>query len=82
MIEKCVICEKELYKKKIYLCEEHTEKALEIMQNETIKNPKHEHHCAICGEWQNRIIINYPEWLYLCDKCINDAQKSYKLHLP
>lgn len=79
MNEKCIVCKKVLNKKKIHLCKEHTEKALECLKNEPIENPSFEHHCGICGKWQNRVIINYPKWLYLCDICINIAKINYKL---
>lgn len=87
MSEKCFICDTPLSKDGINLCKEHTIAALEVLYTgkykdknyNIIENPEFKHHCGICGEWENRTIINYPEWLFLCEKDIEVARKAYEL---
>lgn len=71
----------------IFLCKEHTIEALEVLYTGVFQNKKYDiydkpefkHHCGICGEWENRIIINFPGWLFLCDRCIEKAREAYNL---
>jgi hypothetical protein len=86
--ESCLICKKALEEQKeIYLCREHTLAAQEVLVSGKYQdreygvytNPEFKHHCNICGEWEGRVIINYPEWNLLCDVCIKSAKAAYGL---
>lgn len=87
MKEKCIICKKELHQKDIFLCEEHTTCLSEILdkgecngkQHKRIKKTEFKHHCAICGEYKNRVIVNYQEPFFICSICIKNAKKKYNL---
>lgn len=77
--EKCIICDKELIENGILLCESHTFQLYEIISNnqDTITNPSLREHCMICGEWDNRVIVNFPSWNYICNLCLKRAMKVY-----
>lgn len=85
MQNKCIICDKLLSVKDIYICETHTSELLNIVNNQKqysdiiIEHPSFMDHCMICGEWEARKIINYPSWNYICNICLNAAQNIYKL---
>lgn len=87
MLDKCFICDKPLEAIDVFLCKKHTIIALEVLLTGVYKGEKYKiyensqymQHCGICGEWENRIIINYPKWNYLCDRCIEKAREAYNL---
>lgn len=73
----CFICSKKLNEG--YLCNEHANKLLAILND--IENLKINHdwkkHCSICGEYHNRIIVEYKGIGYFCEKCIKDELERY-----
>lgn len=81
--DKCIICNIPLEFKGIYLCEIHTQELTNISHNKgkfqsiILYNPSFNEHCMLCGEWEDRIIINHPDWNYICDKCLFEAQTKY-----
>lgn len=87
MKEKCYICETELDVSGVFICRTHTVELYKILSNEiTIKdaiiiNPEFIQHCHICGEYENRVIINHPEWFYICNVCLESATKNYKMDI-
>jgi hypothetical protein len=84
--DKCLICGKPA-EAGAYLCKDHTRAALEVLNTGStenvkytiIENPVFMNHCQLCGEWENRKIICYPSWNYLCEPCITEAKGIYKL---
>lgn len=81
MTEKCFVCNKELEYAGIYLCKEHCLDIDEQLNSspQLIFNTSFDNHCQLCGEWENRIIISYKDWCYICNKCVEDA-KSFYVH--
>lgn len=73
----CYICSKDLGKG--FLCEEHALELKEILDKRVavIENPNQKCHCHICGEHEGRIIVVYKNYLYICDKDINEALENY-----
>lgn len=86
-MEKCIICKKELNQQDVFLCEEHTVCLAEILdmgeykgkKYKRIENAEFKHHCAICGEYKKRVIINYPDPFFICSVCINSSREKYNL---
>jgi hypothetical protein len=72
---KCFICSEHTNEK--YLCQEHCKELYQMLINRTniIEKPEFKHHCMICGEYQDRIIINYPTWFYICNKDVLEEWK-------
>lgn len=66
----CFVCGKKL--EGSYLCKEHSQKLKDMLKCNIgkVENPNFKHHCSICGEYLNRIIIEYPSVGYFCDKDI------------
>jgi len=66
----CFICSKRI--EKGYLCKDHANKLYEKLKNREgkIESPTWKNHCSICGEHENRTIIEYPPHGYFCDKDI------------
>lgn len=79
MKEKCIICDKELTSKGVFLCESDTLKLYYKLNTklDIINNPTFKEHCMICGEWENRVIINFPTWNYTCNVCLRRAMNIY-----
>lgn len=79
MKEKCMICSKILNTESIYLCENHTFELNRSLKNESIviSEPSEREHCQICGEYEDRRIINYMNWFYACNICIEYAYDAY-----
>ena len=79
MDDKCIICNVKLVHSGVFLCERHTNKLEDNYKTEEniITTPTFKEHCMICGEWENRIIINYPEWNYICNVCLKNALDNY-----
>jgi hypothetical protein len=63
-----------------YLCKRHAGELKGMLEKEDgkIANPDWKHHCLICGEHKDRIIIEYPSAGYFCDRDINEAWEHYK----
>ncbi len=80
MQEKCVICDVRLIYKDVFICESHAKELYKKLKKgeNIIKLPSFKEHCMICGEWKNRIIINYPSWNYVCNICLKNALNKYK----
>lgn len=68
----CFICGKKIQQG--YFCDEHLKELKEMLylEKNIIKNPNERHHCMICGEYQDRVIIEYPNVGYICDKDIEN----------
>jgi hypothetical protein len=66
----CFVCGKKI--EEGYLCNEHIQELKKMLLNErnVIKNPDFKHHCLICGEYKERVIIEYPSVGYFCDQDI------------
>ncbi len=82
MNERCIICDSELRHSGIFICEHHTNVLNNFLEKsiseKIIKNPTFKNHCMICGEWENKIIINHPHWNFVCTICFNTANDFYK----
>ena len=68
----CYICRKRL--EKGYLCKKHCNELKEMLDRKEniIENPTFAHHCLICGEFEDRIIIEYPSVGPFCNKDLED----------
>jgi hypothetical protein len=66
----CFICGEKI--EAGYLCEKHAKELYELLtaKKNTIQQPDFRYHCQICGEYENRIIVEYPRYGYFCDKDI------------
>jgi hypothetical protein len=72
----CYVCGKESGSG--YLCKEHAELLLyKLKLQQTIQSPTFAYHCAICGEWKDRIIVEDENGMYFCDRDIFDECKRY-----
>lgn len=74
---KCYVCSKKV--KHSYLCKEHADLLYEMLMTNTgkIDSPDWRYHCSICGEHENRVIIDLPNSGFYCDIDIIDAQQRY-----
>lgn len=84
MKERCIICNKELEVKDIYLCQNHTMELQEIRLNGELDsnifvNPTFNEHCMICGEWKNREMILIQGSIYICNRCLDSALNEYNI---
>jgi hypothetical protein len=77
----CFICNKE--SKNVYLCEEHVKELYANLVNGQgrVEEPSFSHHCNICGEYENRIIIEHSDNGYFCDIDIIEAYKTYSMKI-
>lgn len=73
----CFICALEVNHS--YLCKTHAELLYNmILENiGVIESPDWKYHCAICGEHENRRIIELRDGGYFCSECIKKAHKEY-----
>lgn len=73
----CYVCSKKLDKE--YLCEQCVNLILKMLEANThvISNPKWENHCLICGEYEDRVIIDVPNCGPICGKCLSEAKRIY-----
>jgi hypothetical protein len=73
----CFICNKE--SKHVHLCEEHAKELYANLVNgqRRVVEPSFSHHCNICGEYENRIIIEQSDNGYFCDIDIIEAYMAY-----
>lgn len=73
----CFVCGKHI--EEGCLCKEDSELLYNVLhsQDNIINNPDFRHHCSICGEYENRIIIEYKS-VYYCDIDIEEEYKSKK----
>jgi hypothetical protein len=70
----CFICSEKL--KKRHLCNQCSnlvDKMLETKSN-IIKNPEWINHCLICGEYEERVIVDVSNCGPICDKCIRELR--------
>jgi hypothetical protein len=44
-----------------------------------VETPDFKHHCSICGEFEKRIIIEYPSVGYFCNIDIEEENERYSL---
>ena len=73
----CFICAQKLVEG--FLCKKHSaelHKMLELRLG-VIDNPKMTHHCLICGEYRDRIIIEYHSVGYFCGRDIEEENNRY-----
>ncbi len=73
----CFICKQKIDNG--YLCEMHANELKEMLDNKvkTFENPDWKYHCLICGEHQERVIVEYPNAGYFCDKDIIEEWERY-----
>jgi len=76
----CFICSKAIGCG--YLCEQHARELKDMLENKigVIETPDWRHHCLICGEHKNRIIIEYPSAGYFCDEDICEEWRKWLEH--
>lgn len=81
MIEKCFICKEILSINNAFLCEKHLKEiCIEFsIEGNIIKKPTFDHHCQICGEYENREIISFQNWCYICNQCLSNAMDAYNI---
>ena len=74
---KCYHCGESATSNTHYLCFECLKK-LEIMlvDGKIIENPSFIHHCVVCGEYENRKIID--SMIPICDKCVVEELLEYE----
>jgi hypothetical protein len=72
----CFVCGKHI--EEGFLCKEDSEMLHEMLHSREniIINPDFRHHCSICGEYENRIVLEYQA-IYYCDI---DIEEEYKRH--
>jgi hypothetical protein len=77
LIDKCFICGK--VTEDNYFCIDHAAELhrLLIGKDNLIKKPDFKQHCHICGEYENREIIEFSNWGYFCDRDIIEAFRKY-----
>lgn len=66
-----------------YLCKKHTQELKKMLLNEqnVINNPDFKQHCLICGEYKERVIIEYPSVGCFCDRDIEtEARRIQKMN--
>jgi predicted nucleic acid-binding Zn ribbon protein len=73
----CFVCGKALDKG--YLCKEHSQKLKRMLDKKVgvVENPDFRHHCSICGEFKERVIIEYPSVGYFCNVDIEEENERY-----
>lgn len=73
----CFVCSKPLSVG--YLCEEHAKVLKERLElgEGIVEAVDQRYHCLICGEHENRIIIEYPDCGYFCDIDICEEYSRY-----
>lgn len=76
----CFVCSKKLSEG--YLCEEHSRELYEMLVKGQglVSNPDWKSHCLICGEYEDRIIVDYPLAGPFCNKDIITEWERYKKH--
>lgn len=69
----CFICGKALTEG--YLCKQHAKELHSMLKDKRgiVCNPDFRHHCAICGEFKNRIIVEYKGVGFFCELDIEEA---------
>lgn len=74
---KCFICSKEINNG--YLCGEHANELYNMLEQRkgVINTPDWRHHCLICGEFKERVILDYPQCGLFCDVDIIEEWKRY-----
>lgn len=75
----CYICNEQVTVKDIWLCKEHAFNLNRHFESGfcLIKKPEFANHCMICGEWENRIILQIPDNAPYCNVCIDNAINAY-----
>lgn len=75
----CYICSTET--SGTFLCEDCCSKGLDYLRNKVniIKNPDWRYHCLLCGEYDDRIIVNFSSGP-VCDQCILGELEKYKIN--
>jgi hypothetical protein len=73
----CNVCSKET--SETFLCKDCCNQGLEYIESnkQIIENADWRYHCMICGEFEDRLIVNFPEGP-ICNRCINEAFERYK----
>lgn len=74
----CLVCSKLL--EDGYLCEDHSRELYEMLTKGegTIINPDWKSHCLICGEYQERVIVEFPSAGPFCNKDIVSEWERYQ----
>lgn len=74
----CYVCSKELAEG--YLCEEHSELLYQMLINgqSVILNPDWKNHCLICGEYDDRVIVDFSLAGPFCNKDIISEWERYQ----
>lgn len=74
---KCFLCSNKLSQG--YLCKTHAEelKRMLDMKLNLIEEPEWKHHCCLCGEYEQRKMVEYGSYAYFCDKDILDEWGRY-----
>ncbi|MDR1563718.1 MAG: hypothetical protein LBS74_02040 [Oscillospiraceae bacterium] len=78
---KCMLCG--ITTDASYLCRSHSQKLKQMLErNEgVISQPDFRHHCAICGEYENRIMIEYQGFAYFCNLDIEEISDFFNNRL-
>ena len=73
----CYICSERLTDG--YLCEKHAMELKSMLdcKKNIVLNPDSRHHCSLCGEFENRIIVKYPNAGYFCNIDIEEEIRKY-----
>jgi hypothetical protein len=74
----CYVCGKNTTGQE--LCLEHVKILVTMLTKGegVISHPDWRNHCAICGEFENRIIVEYPLIGYFCNKDILEIADRYQ----
>jgi len=77
----CFVCSMELNEG--YLCEKHAKILVEMLEKSDgiVEMPQWIDHCLICGQYEDRVIVEYPNCGCFCNKDIWAEWDRYKNEL-
>jgi hypothetical protein len=78
-MSECYICSKKLPDETFNLCREHAQILYDMLNNEQnlIVDLDWRYHCLICGEYEDRTMVEYSGG-YFCDKDIREEWEKYQ----
>jgi hypothetical protein len=74
----CYVCSKKL--ESGYLCEEHVHELYGMLKSGEgmVEEPRPCHHCNICGEYEDRVIIEHYKFGFFCNFDIYEELSRYE----
>ena len=85
----CKACEQSPapYDRGVYLCRECTRVLVKVLANPSLgfarvlRVKSYGEACDLCGEYQDRRIIDHPEWGRICEVDVKEAAEIHRLQL-